>query len=93
MLKVKLYFFSSFFLVEVVRFFVTYGLARNKTGSVKDGITELYQKKKISHTKWIIEKKKNVSRTCSFKFWRAYLINKSKILARPPISYFCICEI
>jgi hypothetical protein len=31
MLKVKLYFFSSFFLVEVVRFFVTYGLARNKT--------------------------------------------------------------
>jgi ATP/ADP translocase len=45
MLKVKLYFFSSFFLVEVVCFFVTYGLARNKTGSVKDGITELYQKK------------------------------------------------
>ena len=58
MLKVKLYFFSSFFLVEVVRFFVTYSLARNKTGSVKDGITELYSKKKISHTKWIIEKKK-----------------------------------
>jgi hypothetical protein len=43
-------------LVEVVRFFVTYGLARNKTGSVKDGITELYPKKNISHTKWIIEK-------------------------------------
>jgi hypothetical protein len=57
MLKVKLYFFSSFFLVEVVRFFVTYGLARNKTGSAKDGITELYQKNKISHTKWLIEKK------------------------------------
>jgi hypothetical protein len=37
-------------LVEVVRFFVTYGLARNKTGSVNDGITELYQKKKnITH--------------------------------------------
>ena len=54
MLKVKLF----IFLVEVVRFFVTYGLARNKTGSVKDGITELYPKKKISHTKWIIEKKK-----------------------------------
>ena len=49
-LEVKLYFFSSFFLVEVVRFFVTYGLARNKTGSVKDGITELYPKKKyITH--------------------------------------------
>jgi hypothetical protein len=34
MLKVKLYFFSLFliyfFWVEVVRFFVTYGLARNK---------------------------------------------------------------
>ena len=45
MLEVK-FFFS---LVEVVRFFVTYGLARNKTGSVKDGITELYQKKKY-HT-------------------------------------------
>ena len=50
MLKVKLYFFSSFFLVEVVRFFVTYGLARNETGSVKDGITELYPKKNnITH--------------------------------------------
>ena len=70
MLKVKLYFFSSFFLVEVVRFFVTYGLARNKTGSVKDGITELYPKKKISHK--MDNKKKNVSRTCSFKFWRAF---------------------
>jgi hypothetical protein len=38
MLKVKLYFFSSFFLLEVVRFFVTYDIARNKTDSVKDGI-------------------------------------------------------
>jgi hypothetical protein len=45
-------------------------------GSVKDGITELYPKKKISHTKWIIEKK-NVSRTCSFKFWREF--NKQKV--------------
>jgi hypothetical protein len=71
MLKVKLYFFSSFFLVEVVRFFVTYGLARNKTGSVNDGITELYQKKKnITHK--MDNRKKNVSRTCSFKFWRAF---------------------
>jgi len=71
MLKVKLYFFSSFFLVEVVRFFVTNGLARNKTGSVKDGITELYQKKKnIAHK--MDNRKKNVSRTCSFKFWRAF---------------------
>jgi hypothetical protein len=47
-------------LVEVVRFFVTYGLARNKTGSVKDGITELYQKKNISHTNYtILQDKKN----------------------------------
>ena len=51
MLKVKLYFFSSF-LVEVVRFFVTYDLARNKTGSVKNGMTELYKNnnKKTTHT-------------------------------------------
>jgi hypothetical protein len=53
MLKVKLYFFSSFFLVEVVHFFVTYGLARNKTGSVKDGITELYPKI-VTHFKNVI---------------------------------------
>ena len=72
MLKVKLYFFSSFFLVEVVRFFVTYGLARNKTGSVKDGITELYPKKKYITHKMDNRKKQNVSRTCSFKFWRAF---------------------
>ena len=50
MLKVKLYFFSSF-LVEVVRFFITYDLARNKTGSVKDGMTELYKNnQKKPHT-------------------------------------------
>jgi hypothetical protein len=50
MLKVKLYFFTSF-LVEVVRFFVTYDLARNKTGSVKDGMTELYKNnQKNPHT-------------------------------------------
>ena len=49
MLKVKLYFFSSF-LVEVVHFFVTYDLARNKTGSVKYGMTELYKKKQKKHT-------------------------------------------
>ena len=68
-LKVKLYFFSSFFLVEVVRFFVTYDLARNKTGSVKDGITELYkndkQKTHIQLNK--IKENQNVSRTCYFK--------------------------
>ena len=68
MLKVKLYFFSSF-LVEVVRFFVTYDLARNKTGSVKDGMTELYkndkQKTCIQLNK--IKENQNVSRTCYFK--------------------------
>jgi hypothetical protein len=68
MLKVKLYFFTSF-LVEVVRFFVTYDLARNKTGSVKDGMTELYkndkQKTCIQLNK--IKENQNVSRTCYFK--------------------------
>jgi hypothetical protein len=59
-------------LVEVVRFFVTYGLARNKTGSVKDGITELYPKKKNIAHKMDNRKKNYVSRTCSFKFWRAF---------------------
>jgi len=42
MLKVKCF----FSLVEVVRFFVIYDLARNKTGSVKDGMTELYKNDK-----------------------------------------------
>jgi hypothetical protein len=37
-------------LVEVVRFFVIYDLARNKTGSVKDGITELYKTDNKKHT-------------------------------------------
>jgi hypothetical protein len=39
MLEVK-FFFS---LVEVVRFFVIYVFAINKTGSVKDGMSELYK--------------------------------------------------
>jgi hypothetical protein len=34
-------------LVEVVCFFVTHDLARNKTGSVKDGMTELNLKGKL----------------------------------------------
>jgi hypothetical protein len=39
-------------LVEVVRFFVIYDLARNETGSVKDGMTELYKndKQKVSYS-------------------------------------------
>ena len=65
MLEVK-FFFS---LVEVVRFFVIYDLARNKTGSVKDGMTELYkndkQKTCIQLNK--IKENQNVSRTCYFK--------------------------
>ena len=65
MLEVKF----SFSLVEVVRFFVIYGLARNKTGSVKDGMTELYkndkQKTCIQLNK--IKENQNVSRTCYFK--------------------------
>ena len=60
-------------MVEVVRFFVTYGLARNKTGSVKDGMTELYK----THTHTQKNEKKNVSRICSFKFWKEF--NKQNI--------------
>ena len=75
MLEVK-FFFS---LVEVVRFFVIYDLARIKTGSVKDGMTELYkndkQKTCIQLNK--IKENQNVSRTCSFKFWREF--NKQKV--------------
>ena len=65
MLEVK-FFFS---LVEVVRFFVIYDLARIKTDSVKDGMTELYkndkQKTCIQLNK--IKENQNVSRTCYFK--------------------------
>ena len=65
MLEVKF----VFSLVEVVRFFVIYDLARNKTGSVKDGMTELYkndkQKTCIQLNK--IKENQNVSRTCYFK--------------------------
>ena len=75
MLEVK-FFFS---LVEVVRFFVIYDLARNKTGSVKDGMTELYkndkQKTCIQLNK--IKENQNVSRTCYFKFWMEF--NKQKV--------------
>ena len=54
----------------MVRFFVIYDLARNKTGSVKDGMTELYktddkQKTCIQLNK--IKENQNVSRTCYFK--------------------------
>ena len=65
MLEAK-FFFS---LVEVVRFFVIYDLARIKTGSVKDAMTELYkndkQKTCIQLNK--IKENQNVSRTCYFK--------------------------
>jgi hypothetical protein len=44
-------------------------LLETKTGSVKDGITELYKNKnKQKHTQINKNFKKNVSRTCSFKF-------------------------
>ena len=53
----------------MVRFFVIHDLARNKTGSVKDGMTELYkndkQKTCIQLNK--IKENQNVSRTCYFK--------------------------
>jgi hypothetical protein len=47
MLKVKLYFFSllkNFFWVEVVRFFVTYGLARNENRLCKGWDNRIVQK-------------------------------------------------
>jgi hypothetical protein len=56
-------------------------LLETKTGSVKDGITELYKNKKTKKPRANINKikktKKNVSRTCSFKFWREF--NKQKV--------------
>ena len=48
MLKVKLYLFSlflKFVLVEVVRFLVTYGLARNKNRLCKEWDNRIVQKK------------------------------------------------
>ena len=58
MLKVKLYFFSSF-LVEVVCFFVTYDLARNKTGSVKGWDDRIVQKRQAkTHNKMDNRKQK-----------------------------------
>ena len=65
MLEVK-FFFS---LVEVVRFFVIYDLARNKTGSVQDGMTELYKNDKQNTCIQLnkIKENQNVSRTCYFK--------------------------
>jgi hypothetical protein len=56
-------------------------LLETKTGSVKDGITELYKNKKTkkprANINKIKKKQKNVSRTCSFKFWREF--NKQKV--------------
>jgi hypothetical protein len=55
-------------------------LLETKTGSVKDEITELYKNNNKKHTIFINKIKKrnqNVSRTCSFKFWREF--NKQKV--------------
>jgi hypothetical protein len=45
-------------------------LLETKTGSVKDGITELYKNNNKKHTQInkIKKRNQNVSRTCSFKF-------------------------
>ena len=54
MLKVKLYLFSlflKFVLVEVVRFFVTYGLARNKNRLCKGWDNRIVQKQKQKQKK------------------------------------------
>ena len=65
MLEVK-FFFS---LVEVARFFVIYDLARIKTGSVKDGMTELYKNNKLKTCIQLNKIKENqiVGRTCYLK--------------------------
>jgi hypothetical protein len=58
-----------------VRFFVTYGLARNKNGLCKGWDKRIVQKQKQKKPCANINKiktKKNVSRTCSFKFWREF---------------------
>ena len=55
-------------------------LLETNTGSVKDGITELYKNNNKKHTQINKKKKKrnqNVSRICSFKFWREF--NKQKV--------------
>jgi hypothetical protein len=55
-------------------------LLETKTGSVKDGITELYKYKNKQKPRANINKiKKNFffSRTCSCKFWREF--NKQKV--------------
>jgi hypothetical protein len=57
-----------------VRFLVTYGLARNKNRLCKEWDNRIVQKKTCVNK---IKKKKNVSRTCSFKFWREF--NKQKV--------------
>jgi hypothetical protein len=62
-----------------VRFFVTYGLARNKNRLCKGWDNRIVQKQKQKKPCANINKikKKNVSRTCSFKFWREF--NKQKV--------------
>jgi hypothetical protein len=62
-------------LVEVVRFFVTYGLVRNKNRLCKGWDNRIVQKQKQKKRRANInkiKKKQNVSRTCSFKFWREF---------------------
>jgi hypothetical protein len=56
-----------------VRFFVTCGLARNKNRLCKGWDNRIVQK----HTQINKKIKQNVSRTCSFKFWREF--NKQKV--------------
>jgi hypothetical protein len=53
----------------VVRFFVTYDLARSKTGSVKDRMTELYKKntKNIHKITTSTQKKKKYNLTLSIE--------------------------
>jgi hypothetical protein len=52
-------------------------LLETKTGSVRDEITIVQKQKKPRANINKNKKKKNVSRTCSFKFWREF--NKQKV--------------
>jgi hypothetical protein len=52
-------------------------LLETKTGSVKDGITELYKNNNKKHTQINKKRNQNVSRICSFKFRREF--NKQNV--------------
>jgi hypothetical protein len=58
----------NFSMSEVVRFFATYGLARNKNRLCKGWDNRIVQKQQQKTHKIKKKRNQNVSRTCSFKF-------------------------